>query len=100
MSVKNSLTNEKVAHRFDNPFNLVNYAIDFAHKRIALGDFSEANLSSEILESIADGSDISEMEDLRNEERLREEEYLAEKAAAQPRHVPHEKREELAVRGR
>lgn len=61
MSVKDNLTNEAVSKHFDNPFSLVNYAIQMAQKMISKGDIGSSHLASDILELIADGQDAIEM---------------------------------------
>lgn len=54
MSMKHSLTNEKLNARFDNPFSLVNYAIRLAKDKISRGEETEANPANDVLESLAD----------------------------------------------
>lgn len=58
MSLKDTLTNEKLNDCNQNPFSLVNYAIKIAKKRIAKGDGMDLDLATDILEKIADGHEI------------------------------------------
>jgi hypothetical protein len=74
MSLKNSLTNEQLNQRFDNPFALVNYAIQLAKIRIKRGDGLDANPANDILEMIADGHDFYELDESEGEEESVEEE--------------------------
>lgn len=78
MSLKNSLTNEKLNQRFENPFALVNYAIKLAKIRVMRGEALDDNPANEVLELIAKGHDIldhsSEDEDFEEEDDEEEEE--------------------------
>ena len=58
MSMKNSLTNEELTNRFDNPFSLVNYAISLAKTRMERGEGLSDNLASDILEMIVGNRDL------------------------------------------
>jgi hypothetical protein len=60
MSLKNSLTNEKLNQRFENPFALVNYAIHLARIRVMKGEGIDDNPANEVLELIAKGHDFGE----------------------------------------
>lgn len=71
MSLKNSLTNEKLNQRFGNPFALVNYAIQLARVRVLRGEGIDENPANEVLELIANGHDFDEKED--DEDHLDEE---------------------------
>jgi hypothetical protein len=70
MSLKNSLTNEKLSQRFDNPFALVNYAIHLAKQRVHRGEGLDSNPANDVLELIAKGhdTDSSDEEDLEEED--------------------------------
>lgn len=68
MSLKNTLTNENLNKRFDNPFALVNYAISLAKVKIARGEGIDSNPVIEVLEMIAEHRDHFE----RNESEERE----------------------------
>jgi hypothetical protein len=57
MSLKNTLTNEKLNKRFINPFSLVNYAISLAKVRLERGEGLESNLANDVLELIASNRD-------------------------------------------
>lgn len=61
MSLKGTLTNEKLTTRYDNLFTLVNYAIGLTKKRIARGEGLESNVPAAVLEDIAE-EDPSEEE--------------------------------------
>jgi len=53
MSLRGTLTNEKLSKRFDSPFTLVCHAIDLAKESVQRGEGMEMHLASEILERIA-----------------------------------------------
>ncbi len=57
MSLKNTLTNEKLCKRFDNPFDLVNYAISLTRKIVNRGEELDTNPVNDVLEAIASGTD-------------------------------------------
>jgi hypothetical protein len=78
MSLKNSLTNEKLNKRFDNPFALVNYAIELAKIRVRRGEGLESNPANDVLELIAKGHDVSDEEE--EEEQEAEEDYEEQEA--------------------
>lgn len=69
MSLKNTLTNEQLNQRFENPFALVNYAIKMAKVRVQKGEESHSNPANDVLEIIAKGHDL-----LREDEEFDEEE--------------------------
>jgi 3-methyladenine DNA glycosylase Mpg len=54
MSIKNYITNEKLCEKFDNPFVLVNHAIQLAKTLIGKGVDTESNPTNTVLESIID----------------------------------------------
>lgn len=54
---KNTLTNEKLNQRFDNPFALVNYAIGLAKIRVQKGEGLDSNPANDVLAIIAKGED-------------------------------------------
>jgi hypothetical protein len=58
MSLKNTLTNEKLNKRFDNPFALVNYAIQLAKIRVQRGEGLDTNPANDVLELIAKEQDF------------------------------------------
>lgn len=61
MSLRGTLTNEKLGKRFDNPFALVRHAIHLATDSVHRGEGMQMHLATEILERIASGeSDIEE----------------------------------------
>lgn len=72
MSLKNTLTNETLNKRFDNPFALVNYAISLAKVKIARGEGIDSNPVVDVLELIAENRD--RFEGPENEEQDLEEE--------------------------
>jgi hypothetical protein len=53
MSLRGTLTNEKLIKRFNNPFALVRHAIKMADKAVERGDGMHLYLASEILEDMA-----------------------------------------------
>lgn len=63
MSLKDSLTNEKLNKRFENPFALVNYAISLAKVRVQRGEGMDSNPATDVLETIAAGYDRFETEE-------------------------------------
>jgi hypothetical protein len=68
MSLKNTLTNEQLNYRFENPFALVNYAISLARARVKRGEGLNANPANEILELIAKGYDKPDDQELDDNE--------------------------------
>ena len=58
MKSNKPLTNEKLNKRFDNPFSLVNYAIDIA-KGLVLRDQQEreTNVANDVMEMIQESRD-------------------------------------------
>jgi len=73
MSLKDTLTNEKLNKRFTNPFSLVNYAISLAKVRLDRGEGLDSNPVNDVLETIASNRDmIDDLED-EEEEELEEE---------------------------
>lgn len=60
MSLKDTLTNEKLNQRFTNPFSLVNYAISLAKTRLGRGEGLESNPANDVLETIAANRDTLE----------------------------------------
>ena len=69
MSLKDTLTNEKLNQRFDNPFALVNYAIGLAKVELGRGDELETNPVNEVLETIAYNRDqLEDIEDVEEED--------------------------------
>ncbi|MBS0623776.1 MAG: hypothetical protein JSS62_04055 [Verrucomicrobia bacterium] len=60
MSLKGTLTNEKLSKRFGSPFALVCHAIHVAKQSVQKGEGMEMHLASDILERIAKGEDILE----------------------------------------
>lgn len=75
MSLKNTLTNEKLNKRFINPFSLVNYAISLAKVRLERGEGLESNPANDVLELIASNRD--KLPDIKEE--YEEENTLEEK---------------------
>lgn len=65
-----SLTNEKLIREFDNPFTLVNYAIEKARILLRSGRELEGSAAREILTMIRDGEDLSKIEEMQPEEEL------------------------------
>jgi hypothetical protein len=74
MSLKDTLTNEKLNKRFTNPFSLVNYAISLAKVRLERGEGLDSNPVNDVLETIASNRDM--IEDLEEEENELEEEAV------------------------
>jgi len=68
MPFKNTLTNEQLTQRFDNPFALVNYAIGLAKARMEKGEGSDPNPVSAVLESISSGHDLLDSIDEEDDE--------------------------------
>lgn len=68
MSLKNTLTNEQLNQRFDNPFALVNYAIKLAKIRVYKGESLDSNPANDALELIATGDDLEEEEEDESQE--------------------------------
>ncbi|MCP5470249.1 MAG: hypothetical protein H7A36_07095 [Chlamydiales bacterium] len=64
MSLKDTLTNERLNDRFSNPFKLVNYAIGLAKDRVMAGDGMRSHLATDVLEVIADKEDMIQDEDV------------------------------------
>ncbi len=57
MSLKDTLTNEKLSKRFTNPFALVNYAISLAKIKVLRGEGIDSNPANDVLDSIASNRD-------------------------------------------
>ena len=57
MSLKGTLTNEKLGKRFVSPFALVCHAIQMANQCVQRGEGMEMHLATDILERIAKGDD-------------------------------------------
>jgi len=70
MALKDTLTNEKLNDRFDNPFVLVTYAIDMATRKVHRGEGIDSNPAVDVLEIIAMGHDLLQEDE---EEELEEE---------------------------
>jgi hypothetical protein len=69
MSLKNTLTNEQLNKRFDNPFALVNYAIQLAKARVQRGEGLDSNPANDVLELIVKGHDtLNDSEEENDEE--------------------------------
>ena len=75
MALKNTLTNELLNQRFDNPFALVNYAIGLAKTRVMRGEGMNTNPENGVLQMIAKGEDCLE-DDEDDEDEDDEEETL------------------------
>ena len=60
MSLRDTLTNEKLNDQYKNSFSLVNHAIGVAKHRIALGEGMDSHLATDILEKIAKGEPAGE----------------------------------------
>lgn len=58
MSKKQTLTNEQMNQRFENPFAFVTYAINLARTRVNKGEGLDTNPAVEVLELIAMGQDL------------------------------------------
>lgn len=58
MSLKNTLTNEKLNKLYANPFALVSHAIEIAKFEVRKGGGMDSHLASDILEMIASGEDL------------------------------------------
>ena len=56
MAQQKNLTNEKLTNLFENPFDLVNHAINMAHQMIEsgkeLGDNTDQNAATQILKKV------------------------------------------------
>ncbi len=63
MSLKTRLTNEQLNQRFENPFALVNYAIQLATTRVRRGEGLDTNPAVDVLELIAKGQDLLQDDD-------------------------------------
>lgn len=63
MSVNDEVTNESLNKRFDNPFALVNYAIQIARDKIGRGEIDSSNLANEILEILVNREDLIGLEE-------------------------------------
>jgi len=74
MSVKNSLTNEKLNEKFDNSFSLVNYAIGLAKNLVKGGEEFDSNAANDVLERIVDNRDSYLFNDEEDEEEDEDEE--------------------------
>ena len=60
MSLKGTLTNEKLTKRFVNPFVLVRRAIILADEAVHRGEGMQMYLASQILEDMTAGKDLEE----------------------------------------
>ncbi len=79
MSLRDTLTNEKLNDQYKNSFALVNHAIVVAKRRIALGDGMKSDLATDILENIANGKEVipnDKMDNLGEEDSLELEEVV------------------------
>lgn len=81
MERKVSLTNEKVKMRFENQFDLVNYAIKIAKDMILAGRSPRVRSQTEntaliVLEEIVAGKDVWENQETDDEDQFTEEEIL------------------------
>ena len=68
MGIKNSLTNERLRERFDNSFQLVNYAISIARDKIHRGEEFDSNPTEQILESIIDNTEPNDFDEKEDED--------------------------------
>ncbi len=57
MKSNKPLTNERLNKRFDNPFSLVNYAIDIAKRLVLRDQERETNAANDVMEMIQDSRD-------------------------------------------
>ena len=55
MSLKDTLTNEKLNDRFTNPFKLVNFAIGIVKEQVGRGEGMRSHLANDVLEELANG---------------------------------------------
>jgi len=78
MSLKNTLTNEQLNARFDNPFALVNYAIQLAKVRVRRGEGLDTNPVNDVLEIIAKGHEFSNESSEEEDDEEEEEDYEEE----------------------
>ncbi len=73
VDLQRQLTNEILGAQFGNPFELVNYAIQMAKRMIALGHGIDGapgihNQAFQILQRLADGATIAQIEQEAEEE--------------------------------
>lgn len=55
MSLRDTLTNEPLLEKFNNPFDLVNYAISCARERVFAGEGEDnPHISSDVLEELVE----------------------------------------------
>ncbi|NGX55646.1 MAG: hypothetical protein KR126chlam2_01285 [Chlamydiae bacterium] len=57
MTNNKPLTNEQLNKRFENPFTLVNYAIDIAKGLIQRGEERDTNAANDVMEMIQSNRD-------------------------------------------
>lgn len=60
MSLKDTLTNERLNNHFSNPFKLVTHAIHLAKEHVQAGEGMRSHLVTDILEEIADHNFMEE----------------------------------------
>jgi|GEM_PF-1648927 len=63
MAIKKNLTNEKIKERFDNPFKMVNYAIELAGQLVRTGrgprvKIDNQNPAVQVIAEISEGRDF------------------------------------------
>jgi len=58
MVIRKTLTNEKLKKNYDNPFALVNHAIDMATRLIAREEDHEYNPANRVLDMIVKGQEV------------------------------------------
>ncbi|MCH9609020.1 MAG: hypothetical protein S4CHLAM45_02380 [Chlamydiales bacterium] len=68
MSLRDTLTNEKLGEKYKNSFSLVNHAIGLARLRIEQGDEMGSHLATDVLEFIADQEEDDVEEKVDNNE--------------------------------
>lgn len=62
MSLRDTLTNENLVANFDNPFDLVNSAINEARARVYSGDGeSNPHIASDVMETLAKKGKVIEV---------------------------------------
>lgn len=76
MSFKHSLTSEQLNQRFENPFALVNYAIELAKVRVQRGEGLDSNPANDVLDLIARGLDDANQDSQEDEEDFDDEDDL------------------------
>lgn len=60
---KENITNEEIRQRFENPFALVNYAIELAKRQASRGEDMTFNPATMVLDMILDREDLFEEEE-------------------------------------